>query len=499
MKHRMSAPATKSERSFEGWVPVHVFRSGPQPQVLWSRLGATRFTDSFFTQTVTTALQSPLFRFLQRTTSLDELVAASECEPAVEPAGFIFHVSRCGSTLVSQMFARLPRIIAISEAQPLMAVSDDPRLSDGDRARAFRALIRLYGRKVTGGETASVFKFGLRELFQWRKVTEIFPHVPRIVLHRDPIEVLVSNFAQPSEATLPGNLPPEVLGAPPRPLATLEDYAAFVFSRVYAHAADAARAARTLAVDYTSLPDAVESLIAPHFGITLDENDRAAMRGATRLHVKYAERPAGFVPDSQEKQEAAEPSTRAWVANHFQESWASLRAMSQSPGTAIAEEFREPLVGRMVAFLRSIGIAVNRAAVGDDTILPGIALVQGSIHIDETRLLYPGDILHEAGHLAVTPAASRPACNGNLAVGGGEEMGAIAWSYAAALHLGIDPAIVFHPNGYRSGSDSLLENFGAGRYLAVPLLQWMGLAFDDTRAAEMGCKPYPHMIRWLRP
>ena len=159
----MSTDAASLVRSFVGWTPIHIFKFRPQLEVLWSRLGVQRFDDPFFTQTVTAALQEPLARLLQRTTSLDELVAAAEREPAVEPAGFIFHVSRCGSTLVAQMFARLPRIISISEARPLMTVSDDPRLSHDDRARVFRALIRLCSRKVTGGEIASVFKFGLRD------------------------------------------------------------------------------------------------------------------------------------------------------------------------------------------------------------------------------------------------------------------------------------------------------------------------------------------------
>ena len=324
----MSTPSAKPERSFAGWVPIHIFRGGPQPQVLWSRLGTPRFDDPFFTQTVTTALQSPLARLLQRTTSLDELVSASEREPAVEPAGFIFHVSRCGSTLVSQMFARLPRIISISEPQPLMAAADDPRLSQTDRQRAFRALIRLYARKVNGSEIGAVFKFGLRELFAWRAIAKMFPHVPRLVLHRDPVEVLVSNLAQAAEATLPGNLSPELLGAPPQPILTHEDYSAFVLSRIYAHAAEAAREPGTLTVDYTDLPAVVKSRIAPHFGIALDDTDRAAMRAATRLYAKDADRTVEFIPDSAGKQAGASASAREWVAKWFQQPYRELLALT---------------------------------------------------------------------------------------------------------------------------------------------------------------------------
>ncbi len=68
-------------------------------------------------------------------------------------------------------------------------------------------------------------------------------------------------------------------------------------------------------------------------------------------------------------------------------------------------------------------------------------------------------------------------------------MAAIGWSYAAALAIGIPLEVVFHAQGYRGGSDSLLENFAEGRYLGVPLLQWYGM----TGAGE-----YPAMRGWVR-
>lgn len=323
----MSTPSAKPDRSFAGWVPIHIHGNRPQPTVLWSHLGGQRFDDPFFVHTVTRAFYTPLAKLLQRTTSLDELAAAAEREPSVEPAGFIFHVSRCGSTLVSQMFARLPRIISVSEPQPLMVASDDPHLSQMDRQRAFRALIRLYGRKVSGSETASVFKFGMRELFQWRAISEMFPHVPRIVLHRDPIEVLVSNVREIAELTMPGNLPADALGEPPQPLTSHEDYAAFVLSRIYAFAADLARSPGTLTIAYTDLPHAVESRIAPHFGITLDDADRTAMREATRLYAKDPDRFVEFQPDTAEKQAGTSAPARAWCASFIEPFHAQLRSL----------------------------------------------------------------------------------------------------------------------------------------------------------------------------
>jgi hypothetical protein len=108
--------------------------------------------------------------------------------------------------------------------------------------------------------------------------------------------------------------------------------------------------------------------------------------------------------------------------------------------------------------------------------------------VDESRLLYPGDLLHEAGHLTVTPATLRGSLSGNAGDGAGEEMAAIAWSYAAALHLKLDLAVVFHPDGYQGGWQRIITNFSQRQYIGVPLLVWMELT-DDR---------YPAMSRWLR-
>lgn len=158
----------------------------------------------------------------------------------------------------------------------------------------------------------------------------------------------------------------------------------------------------------------------------------------------------------------------------------------------------ERLTGVLAAFLQEIGISVRWAALAGPTVLPGVAIERGVLVIDTAKLLYPGDVLHEAGHLAVVPPTERAVLGGDAGPDPASEMMAIAWSWAAVEHLGLDPSVVFHPDGYRGGSASLIENFRAGRYLAVPMLQWAGMAVDAQRGAELGIEPYPRMIRWLR-
>ena len=160
--------------------------------------------------------------------------------------------------------------------------------------------------------------------------------------------------------------------------------------------------------------------------------------------------------------------------------------------------FADPLTATIAEFLRSIGLDVALGAFDGDGAVPGIRIEHGTLVVDESRLRFPGDLLHEAGHLAVAEPARRATMTDDAASDGGEEMAAIAWSYAAALHLGVDPACVFHADGYRGGSAAILENFTQGRYFGVPLLQWFGLAYDEQQARLHGTAPYPAMRGWVR-
>ena len=44
----------------------------------------------------------------------------------MRPSGFIFHMSRCGSTVISQMLAALAEHVVVSEAGPIDALARGP-------------------------------------------------------------------------------------------------------------------------------------------------------------------------------------------------------------------------------------------------------------------------------------------------------------------------------------------------------------------------------------
>jgi hypothetical protein len=149
---------------------------------------------------------------------------------------------------------------------------------------------------------------------------------------------------------------------------------------------------------------------------------------------------------------------------------------------------------RIVPFLQEIGISVTAADL-PASFLPGLTIEAGGLLVDESRLEYPGDLLHEAGHIAVAPSSARPSMSGSLDdVPGLDtaalEWAAIPWSYAAALEIGIDPGIVFHDGGYHGHSAGLLSNFRLGVPIGVHLLVDAGMTSADD---------FPKMLTWLRP
>ncbi|TGD59570.1 hypothetical protein [Flavobacterium humi] len=157
---------------------------------------------------------------------------------------------------------------------------------------------------------------------------------------------------------------------------------------------------------------------------------------------------------------------------------------------------------KILAFLKEIGIRVIEKELDGTTFLPGLAIGPNYLIIDYQKLKYPGDILHEAGHLAVTPAAERKHIGTETMPEEwptqGDEIGAMLWSYAASCHLELAFDVVFHPNGYKGNSDWLIDSYKNKNYIGLPFLEWAGLTLGQDSALKEDKEPFPAMQQWLR-
>lgn len=152
-----------------------------------------------------------------------------------------------------------------------------------------------------------------------------------------------------------------------------------------------------------------------------------------------------------------------------------------------------PELDAVLGFLRGIGLVVAPGVLPADSFLPAMAVRDGRLLYDPARPGWVGDLLHEGGHLAVTAPALRdtlPAVSHDPA----EEMAVLAWSYAAAIAIGLPVGTLFHP-AYKGGCDYLIGAFARGAYIGLPMLQYWGMAAHDDADGPA----FPAMRAWLRP
>lgn len=174
--------------------------------------------------------------------------------------------------------------------------------------------------------------------------------------------------------------------------------------------------------------------------------------------------------------------------------------MNTATNQTTAFAYDEEMLNLIIGFLNETGIEVSEAELNNDCFLPGLFPKGCGMLLDRKKLKYPGDLLHEAGHIAVTEAHLRPLIGTpempEQWPRTGDELGAILWSYAAVCKLKIPAEVVFHPDGYKGDSEWLIKQFEDGNYIGLPLLIWMGFCF-----AEEGCSnstAFPTMQKWLR-
>ena len=170
------------------WLPAQIRWTATGPLLDWCHLGDLRFTDPFFEQTVGKAMTHPFTLLFCRSTPLD--VLDEPASPGLRPAGFIFHMSRCGSTLIS----RMPGLAIWSRADR----SDSARAKpDGgphfDRVVAWlRAMTAALGRVRHAGERDLFIKFEGWHVLLFPLIRQAFPDVPWVFVYRDPVEVMAS-------------------------------------------------------------------------------------------------------------------------------------------------------------------------------------------------------------------------------------------------------------------------------------------------------------------
>lgn len=316
--------------AFERWFPIGIEWSPSGPLVNWFRMDEIGFDGSYFSDTVARCARKPFNLAFHRRTPIETLGEVAQASHAQAPDGFIFHLSRCGSTLVSRQFAACPSALMISEAPPVDAVVRAQSVSDEDRVTWLRWLIAVLGR-FRSERGKYIVKLDAWHATGIALFERAFPQTPWVFVYRDPVEILASHMRTASYMMSCVNAP-SLLGISVADAVKIprEEYCARVLGRI-AETVRARVPSPESLVNYTELPAAAWERIAGHFGIQLTAAEMEAMQRTAAFDAKRPGTP--FSGDSAAKQSAASAGLRAAAQTWVDPAIRALESLRQSSGT----------------------------------------------------------------------------------------------------------------------------------------------------------------------
>jgi hypothetical protein len=282
-------------------------------------IAAVELRDAFMQETVVRVAATESFTQIERA-DLGKVGAGSE------PAGIVFHVARCGSTLVSQVLKQQGQCVVYSEPLPFNELLLPPYAYP--RQELVAAVRSLGDAFASHAGQPYVLKLSSWNTLFCDIVAEAFPSTPWVLCLRDPVEVAVSLVARPP-GWMQGNAgAAAVLRRAVDPTGATQSPAELAARLYGAFCAAACRLdpARGRLLDYAELPGAIWGMVAPHFGLAVDDLQRARMMQEARTDAKA---PFGkareFTGDAASKQAAATPELRAAIEQFAQPELARLR------------------------------------------------------------------------------------------------------------------------------------------------------------------------------
>lgn len=239
--------------------------------------------------------------------------------------GLIFHMSRCGSTLASQMLASSKRFFVLSEPSVINTLLD-PGLGISQVRRKYLVISCIHALALAAPERCKhVFvklrswnSLYLRQLLKW------FPRVPWLFIHRHGLEVLQSVRENPPgwmrSRKMYSRFFKSFLRSSIRAIRVMSDdeYAARMLGAFCRVAVNTPSVHRRF-VEYTKLKGFFPSILGDLFGVRLLESESRNIEAVSLLYSKGTSgKKVLFKPDSLTKRSQTSHSQRDLV-NRFVE------------------------------------------------------------------------------------------------------------------------------------------------------------------------------------
>ncbi|MNE05628.1 hypothetical protein D3C80_981980 [compost metagenome] len=319
-------------------LPVDIIGDGETAHVLLFRLPRIYFRDPFFVETlyrhtdILYPVQSkdhgshwaspftpqlaynPVDPRLVRMTIPEFLQYSDELDIGSMETFFVFHMSRCGSTLLTQMLSSSDRFFVVS--QPIIVNSALDRRYTGsyvDRSALTRAVLRCLVACAPRQCRYAVIKFESWNALYLEELLQTGVAQKWAFLHRNGVEVMVSIAAMPplwlrnrsriepaisQHIRFDGDEEAVRLGSD-------NEYCARMLGAFCLTAAQK-RGSHASYINYSSLPSAIFPLLSEQWGVSLSSTEIDAMVKRAERHSKDPAQVSPFVPDSHSKRKKAD-------------------------------------------------------------------------------------------------------------------------------------------------------------------------------------------------
>lgn len=333
-----AAQAIQQDR---GYIPVNVEPQDDDHHLIWLNVGDYQFTESKFRYSIQrlTAEQQPHERFA---TDIRLLASNEFLTDTLYPSGFIFHMSRCGSTLLAKAMARVPEHIVIDEGTPL---NDGlwhyftngwrtPVIASDENLTLFRNIVLALGRRRTPEQQTYFVKMRSWNVLFVEFIMRAFPDVPCLFVYREPAEVIVSALMRPVWILDFKGMPQGgyLTGTTPEVTATMStlEYLTLFYER-YLQAALAVDSARLQFLNYEQIKvENLTTIIQQSFNYVITPTMLEQMQVQFTYYSKDDSDTLRFSSDTKEKQNAVTAEIRQAVARHMDNDYLALNQSARN-------------------------------------------------------------------------------------------------------------------------------------------------------------------------
>ena len=294
-----------------GWLPVDAVVVDGRPGLWWMEMADVTLAEPFFQQTVERAKRENRAELF---TEFDVLLQLEKQLESIEPTGFIFHSSRCGSTLVANACRAVSNSIVLSEANAIdkliarfITDADNP-VKESLYSVFLRGVVHALSQRPSTNARHLFIKFACCSFAQLERIKRIWPNVPWLFLYRDPVETIVSNIK---------DVPPWLVDNDRRVLAaitntsaekvaemSLEELCARTIGSLYSTAYNLADG-NSMLLNYKQLSVPVIASVLNFFQVSLSSEELETIARTSETYSKEASGTRAFVADADAKQKLA--------------------------------------------------------------------------------------------------------------------------------------------------------------------------------------------------